>query len=80
LAQNTLAISTIYVWHRGGDTVGEVENAGWTLLGGVSMNSPSRAKLEAHMDNSYRYHQITMGDSLAVMKDLVSTELILNTP
>jgi hypothetical protein len=52
---------TIYVWHRGGDTIGEVENSDWDLLGGISMDSPSRAKLETHMDNSYRYHQIRWG-------------------
>jgi hypothetical protein len=32
-----------------------------TFWVGISMDSPSRAKLETHMDNSYRYHQIRWG-------------------
>jgi hypothetical protein len=51
----------LYVWHRGGDTVGELEREGWTLLGGINMNSPSQPKLDTHLSTAYRYHQIRWG-------------------
>ena len=50
---------SLYVSYRGGDTVGEVVNSGWTNLTEVSADSPSNAVCRLAKTN--RYHQIKWG-------------------
>jgi hypothetical protein len=49
----------LYVHYRGGDTVGEVTNKGWTVLNEVSANSPSNAVV--YLDELNRFHQLKWG-------------------
>jgi hypothetical protein len=56
---NGLADYGIYVSYRGGNTVGEVEGEGWTVLNEVSANSPSNAVV--YLSELNRFHQIKWG-------------------
>lgn len=47
---------------RGGDTVGEVEQAAWASIGSISMNSPDDAV--TYTDRTERKHQIKWGTNL----------------
>lgn len=50
---------SLYVHHRGGDTVGECESASWTVLDEVSCNNPSNAV--CYLESTKRFHQIKWG-------------------
>lgn len=50
---------SIYVYYRGGDTVGECRSANWEALDEVSFNSPANAV--CHLAKTNRYHQIKWG-------------------
>ena len=54
---------SIDVYHRSGDTVGEVAAAAWVLVGSVSCNSPTRPVLTG-FSKSARLHQIKWGTNL----------------
>ena len=50
----------IHVWHRGGDTVGELENTAWgTAIGTIDMEDP--AKPVIYTDKTFRLHQLKWG-------------------
>jgi hypothetical protein len=50
---------SLYVYYRGGSTVGEVTSANWTALPEVSCNKPATAV--THLAETNRYHQIKWG-------------------
>ena len=54
---------SLYVWYRGGDTIGECVTSGWTALQEVSCDSPSNAVCYTSQNN--RYHQIKWGTDAA---------------
>lgn len=53
---------SVDVYHRGGDTVGEVINASWTTLDSISMNSPTNPVI--YPAKEARLHQIKWGTDL----------------
>jgi hypothetical protein len=53
---------SIDVSHRSGDTVGEVEDASWSSVGGISCNSVDRPVI--HVNKNARLHQIKWGTNL----------------
>jgi len=53
---------SIDVWHRGGDTVGEVCAASWISMPSLSMDSPDRPIV--HVMQNARLHQIKWGTNL----------------
>ena len=61
---------SIDVYHRSGDTVGEIIVASWDSIGSVSCNDNERPVL--HVDKSARLHQIKWGTDLASEKFEVS--------
>jgi hypothetical protein len=54
---------SLYVYYRGGDTVGECETSGWTALAEVSCDTPSNAV--CYLAENNRYHQIKWGTDAA---------------
>lgn len=55
---------SITVWHRGGDTVGEVEGKAWESLGTISCDSPTNPCLR-NFSRTHRLHQLKWGTSAA---------------
>jgi hypothetical protein len=53
---------SVDLYHRSGDTIGEVLAQDWTSLGSISCNSPSEPKLS--VDKNARLHQIKWGTDL----------------
>jgi len=53
---------SVDIMHKSGNTVGEVENDSWTILGSVSCNSTERPVL--HVSENARFHQIRWGTNL----------------
>ena len=58
----TSSSPSIDVYHRSGNTVGELEATGWTQLDSVSMNSPYEAVV--YTSKNARLHQIKWGTNL----------------
>jgi len=54
---------SIDVYHRSGETVGEIENADWSSVGSISANTPSEPKIDINTNMS-RLHQIKWGCNL----------------
>jgi hypothetical protein len=54
----------IDIYHRSGNTTGEVQNATWSLIGSVSHNSPEFPCLRGFTKTG-KLHQIKWGTDLA---------------
>ena len=54
---------SVDVYHRSGETTGEVETAAWVSLGSIDANNPSEPKINANTVAS-RLHQIKWGTNL----------------
>lgn len=54
---------SLFVYHRGGDTLAECEAAGWVALDEVSVNSPDNAV--CYTAQNYRFHQLKWGTDAA---------------
>jgi len=61
---------SIEVWHKSGNTVGEVIDDEWTSLGTLSMNSPAKARVTCNVNA--RFHQIKWGTDLDDEKFIVN--------
>jgi hypothetical protein len=53
---------SVDIYHRSGDTIGEVLAQNWTSIGSISCDSPSEPKLS--VDKNARLHQIKWGTEL----------------
>jgi hypothetical protein len=62
---------SLYVYYRGGDTIGECESSAWVALNEVSCDSPNNAV--CYLDKNNRYHQIKWGTDAANESFSVST-------
>ena len=63
----------LHVWHRSGNTVGEIEGAGWDALTDLNCNSPANPVV--YLDKTARYHQIKWGtDGAAETFEISSIE------
>jgi hypothetical protein len=69
---------SLYVYHRGGETVSECKNASWTALTEVSCNDPANAV--TYIAKTHRYHQIKWGSDTEDEPFVVNTIEFKYTP
>jgi len=62
----------IDVYHRGGNTAGEVEASAYELVGTLSMSSPPSGQYKVNINKNMRMHQIKWGSDLQNEKFMVN--------